>query len=161
MTITVRYAEGDQDVAAIHQFLCLVGGPTLPGPINPIKSMIEVRRVVQQDCALMAFKNGELVGTLGLIRPEAWWGDLHFLANRWFFTLPRLRAGKPLLKEAIAIAKASDLELQIYDETKGRLVIFNKSKNRRRPLVFRQHDHPANSERQPGNDRDVEPHRYH
>jgi hypothetical protein len=132
--IVIRYAATDEDVVAIHQFLCVVAGPTLPGPIDPKDSSIEVWRVVNHDVALMAMRGDLLVGTLGLIRPKFWWGKVWFLANRWFFVLtPKTGIGKPLLKEGIAIAKASDLELHIYDENGGRLKVFNKSEKRHVP----------------------------
>lgn len=132
--LVVRFArmgeEGDPDVVAIHQFLCVVAGPTLPGPIDPRLSATEVWRVVNHDIALMAMRGDNLVGTIGLVRPQFWWGKVHFLANRWWFALPSIGAGKALLKEAIAIAVASELELHIIDENKERLKIFNKSKLR-------------------------------
>lgn len=130
--LEIRAAETDQDVVAIHAFLCVVAGPMLPGPIDPNDSATEVWRVVNHECALMAINDeGNLVGTIGLVKPKFWWGKTEFLANRWFFTLPHIKAGMPLLKEAIKIAEDSNLELHIIDETKGRLVIFNKSPLRR------------------------------
>lgn len=128
--ITIRYAQSDDDVILIHRFLCVVAGPTLPGPIDAQKSAIEVWRVVNHDVALMAIRDDQLVGTLGIIQPEHWWGQSKFLANRWFFTLPGSRAGKPLLKEAKAIALASELELHLITEDKGKVVILNKSRHR-------------------------------
>lgn len=109
-----------------------VAGPTLPGPINPQKSAMEVWRVASQDVALMAIKDNALVGTMGLVNPEFWWGDLKFLVNRWFFCMPGSRAWRPLLKEAKAIAVASELELHIISEDRGTVTIFNKSKHRQR-----------------------------
>lgn len=118
-------------MVAIHGFLCVVAGPTLPGPIDAKDSATEVWRVVQESVAIMALDGDRLVGTLGLIRPKFWWNsNIAFLANRWLFALPGMGAGKAVLKEALGIAVASELELHIYDETKGRLKIFNKSKNR-------------------------------
>lgn len=79
----------------------------------------------------MAIKDDLLVGTLGLIRPTFWWNNkIGFLSNRWFFVLPGSRAGKPLLKEAKAIAVASGLELHIISENRGKVVILNKSEHR-------------------------------
>jgi hypothetical protein len=125
--IVIRYAETDDDIIMMHRFLCVVAGPLLPGRIDPKKSATEVWRVTKQEVALMAVQDNILIGTLGLVQPDFWWGKVHFLANRWFFTLPRSRAGRPLLKEARAIARASALELHIYDEQRGRLVIMNRS----------------------------------
>lgn len=127
--IVIRYAETDADVVAVHGFLCAVYGPLLQGPIDPRDSATEVWRVVNHDVALMAMRGDMLIGTLGIIKPEYWWNKkLGFLTNRWFATLPKTNAARPLLKEARGIAKASDLELHVYDEFKRRLLIFNKKK---------------------------------
>lgn len=133
--ITIRYAESDNDVVAIHRFLCVVAGPMLPGPIDHKDSAVEVWRVVNHDVALMAMRDGLLVGTMGIVAPKQWWNEkLSFLANRWLFVIPGSRSFKPMLKEAVAIAKASDLELHIIDEQRERLSIFNKKE---RPDVLR------------------------
>jgi hypothetical protein len=130
--LVVRYAESDDDVIAVHQFLCVVAGPTLPGPIDAQRSAFEVWRVCTQELGLMAIKDDRLVGTMGIIRAEHWWGKISFLAGRWFFTLPGSRAGKPLIKEAKAIARGSDLELHLYSEARGTITILNKSSERNR-----------------------------
>jgi len=129
--IEVRYAETDDDVINIHRFLCVVAGPELPGPIDPVASIHEVWRIVNHECALYAVKDNLILGTIGLTQPNFWWNPkLKFLANRWFFCLPHSRAGKPLLREAKKIAASSDCELHIISETRGTVTIFNKSKKR-------------------------------
>jgi hypothetical protein len=126
--ITVRFAEGDSDVITIHGFLCVVAGPMLPGPIGPAPSATEVWRVVNHECAMVAIRDGKIVGTIGIIKAKFWWSDdLHFLANRWFHSLPGEGIGKLLLDEAERFAIGLGLELHIIDETKGRLLILNKS----------------------------------
>ena len=143
--ISVQYAATDQDVVLIHQFLCHIAGPTLPGQIDPKNSIEGIWRVVNEDVALMAFDGEDLVGTLGITQSEFWWGNkARFLANLWFFTLPKTGAGKPLLKEAIGIAKASNLELHIISEARGTITIFNKSERRGRVHVSRQQHHNLN-----------------
>jgi hypothetical protein len=129
--LIIRPAETDNDTIALHGFLCIVAGPLLPGDIDANDSIQEIWRVVNQECALMAI-NGEglLVGTIGLVKAKFWWGKTEFLANRWFFALPDLGAGKLLLVEAEAMAKDVGLELHIFDETKGRLKIFNRNPRR-------------------------------
>lgn len=136
--ITVRYAESDEDVVLIHRFLCCVAGPLLPHPIDGPKSATEVWRVVTHDVALMAMRDDLLVGTMGIVNPDWWWGDAKFLSNRWLFAIPGSGAWRPLLKEARAIARASELELVIISEDRGKVVILNKSKNRH---VLRNPDH--------------------
>lgn len=112
----MRYAENDEDHIAIHQFLCIVAQPALHCEIDAHKSMAEVVRVANDDVALMAEKNGHLVGTLGLIRPVWWYGLSHFLTDRWFFVIPTMTnqgIGAALLAEAAAIGFQSNLMLII------------------------------------------------
>lgn len=127
----VRYAESDADVIAIHRFLCVVAQPLLPGPIDHEDSAREVWRVVNEGVALMAMQGDLMVATMGIVNPKFWWNEkLSFLANRWLFAVPGSRAVRSLIKEATAIAKDAQLELHIFDETRGRLLILNKSANR-------------------------------
>lgn len=142
--VDVRYAESDDDVIAIHRFLCVLAGPMLPGPIDPKKSIEEVWRVVNEEVAVMAIEDDRLIGTMGLIRPAFWWGDIHFLVNRWLFAIPGSKAWRPLLKEALAIASASELELHIISEERGKVLILNKSELRG-SHVFRQRRNSENS----------------
>lgn len=144
--MTIRYAETDADVVLIHRFLCIVAGPQLPAKIDPKKSIEEVWRVVSDDVALMAITDSAIIGTIGLVKAEHWWGDLGFLANRWFFAIPGSGAWRPLLREAKAIAKASELELHIISEDRGKIAIFNRTKRHvlRESATNRLHHvHPA------------------
>jgi hypothetical protein len=105
----VRAAADDHDVIIIHRFLCRVAPPVLHCPINPEKSLAEVRRVVAErdyGFALMALEGGALVGTIGAIFVPWWYGDDHFFTDRWFFSSAGHRwAGPRLLAEADAIAR--------------------------------------------------------
>lgn len=79
----------------------------------------------------MAIRDDALVGTLGLVSPKFWWNTgISFLANRFFFCLPGSKAWRPLLREAKAIAVASEMELHIISEQRGKISIYNKSKRR-------------------------------
>jgi hypothetical protein len=131
--VTVRYAASDDDIIAVHRFLCVVAGPTLPGPIDGPKSATEVWRCANHDVVLMAMDGDLLVGTLGLVVVEPWWGSLKYLANRWAFAIPGSRAWRPMIKEAKAIAVASEMEFHLISEGRGKIVIMNRSKNRRAP----------------------------
>jgi GNAT superfamily N-acetyltransferase len=105
----IRPAESEQDATIIHRFLCAAASAVLHCPINGEKSFAEVRRVVEDrdyGFAYMALEDGALVGTLGAIFVSWWYGDDHFFADRWFFTLPDQRwAGPRLLAEGDAIAR--------------------------------------------------------
>ncbi|MGP0093109.1 MAG: hypothetical protein ACLPKB_24690 [Xanthobacteraceae bacterium] len=136
--LALRYAQSDDDVIAIYEFLSAMAAPSLPSAIDRRRSVEEIWRVVNYSVATMALRGARLVGTLGLTRQTFWWGgpSAAFLANRWFFVLPdEPAAGRALLADAKAIAKACALELHIIAEAKGKVVIINKSRRRiaRRP----------------------------
>lgn len=131
MPITISYAATDHDAVAIHHFLCRVAGPLLPGPIDPELSINEVWRCIQDEAAIVAWtEQGEMVGTIGIVCVNPWWGHIRYLANRWFFTIPGSGAGKLLLKEAKKIAVDSEMELHIIAEERGKITILNRSKLR-------------------------------
>jgi hypothetical protein len=131
--ITIRFAETDDDVIAIHRFLCVVAGPTLPGPIDARDSANEVWRCANHDVAIMAMCGDLLVGTIGLTNPAYWWNTkFKFLVNRWAFAIPGSGAWRPLLKEARAIGVSSEMEVHIISEARGKVTILNRSKLRDR-----------------------------
>src|SRR5690349_11500050 len=76
---TIRFAESEQDMVAIHQFLLAVAGPAMLCQVDPIKSLEEIMRVVAHEAALMLIKDGRLVGTMGIISPVWWYGNEKFM----------------------------------------------------------------------------------
>jgi len=120
--LVVRLAESDLDAAAIHGFLCTVAprSGALQCEVNPEKSMREVWRVVRAldqaqpgetpyGFALTALIGDKLVGTLGVICPDWWYGDGKFFTDRWFFTLPGVAGvGAALTADADALAWMSE-----------------------------------------------------
>jgi hypothetical protein len=114
MTLAIRYAETDDDVISIHQFLCLVATPVLHCKVDHAKTIAEIARVTQHEVALMAVMDNNLVGTLGLVRPEWWYGSgprSRFFTDRWFFIVPTMKGmgvGGLLLGEAAAIAATNE-----------------------------------------------------
>jgi hypothetical protein len=135
--ISVRFANGDADVVAVHGFLCVTMGPMLPYDIDPKNSSIEVWRTINLEAALLMIHDDKLVGTIGLVKIPYWWAkDQYFLANRWLSVLPAFNAS-PLIHEAVAFAKSlsdpahpSGLELHVYDEQRGRITILNRHPRR-------------------------------
>jgi hypothetical protein len=109
--LAIRAATSEDDVRSIHAFLCVAAtrAGALHCPINPIKSIGEVHRLVAGRDAgfvLMAEENGVLVGTLGAVWVDWWYGDDHFFSDRWFFTVAgRPDVGAALMNEADAIAQ--------------------------------------------------------
>lgn len=95
---------------AIHQFLLEYAKPALLCPVNHGKSAREVWRVCNENVGIMVFMGGELVGVLGLMEAEWWYGDDTFLTDRWHFVKPEFYHGPvnaALLDEAKKIAAAA------------------------------------------------------
>src|ERR1700674_417524 len=134
--LVVRLAESDLDAAAIHGFLCTVAprSGALQCEVNPEKSMREVWRVVRAldqaqpgetpyGFALTALIGDKLVGTLGVICPDWWYGDGKFFTDRWFFTLPGVAGvGAALTADADALARDAGLTflLNLKQRRRGR-----------------------------------------
>jgi hypothetical protein len=106
----IRYAETEQDMVAMHEFLLVVAQPAMQCKVNVVKSLQEIIRVTRDEVALMLVRDGRLIGTMGLVNPVWWYGDEGFLTDRWHFVLPELFAtpeAEMLEDEAIKIAQAA------------------------------------------------------
>lgn len=121
-THSIRFADGDADVISIFRFLCFVSAPVLLAPIDAQDAVTEVNRIVHgqatgEGFAVIAEINGEIVGTLGVVKVP-WWYNVKsdFLTDRFFFTYPALAnsgIGAGLQAEAAAIAAQLGLDLII------------------------------------------------
>lgn len=71
--------------------------------------------------ALVAERAGQMVGTVGVICPEYWYGDVRFFADRWFFAVPdaQREIGSALRAEAEAMAREAGLKLVINLKQRG------------------------------------------
>lgn len=97
---------------AIHRFLLVVAQPVLLGPVDPVKSLVEVIRITKEGASIMALIDGYLVGTMGLMQMTWWYGPGTALVDRWNFCLPACRngtVGQALDDEAMSIAAQSGL----------------------------------------------------
>jgi hypothetical protein len=137
--ITIRYAETDDDVIAIHQFLLIVARPQMRAPVDPIASLEEIIRVTRDEVAIMAIKDGHLVGTLGLIHVPWWYAPDHdFMVDRWHFVLPQFQNGdvnRMLESEAQSIADEAGIEFINQGkirEKRGKLMIFPRTTDKQR-----------------------------
>ena len=119
---TVKFAETEQDMVAIHRFLLWVAKPAMQCPVNGIKSLEEVIRVVRDEVAIMVMIGDALVGTMGIINPVWWYGDEGFLTDRWHFVLPQYDGtaiSQALLDEAVKIANGAGV--RFYHQGRPRL----------------------------------------
>ena len=98
----------------MHRFFLVVAAPHFRCPVDPVKSLEEMIRLVDEGHAvLMAIVDGRLVGTMGLMKATWWYGAGEFLTDRWHFALDDPRsaaASKALMEEAKAISALSGLE---------------------------------------------------
>lgn len=95
---------------AIHAFLLVVAGPVLLAPVDPVKSITEIHRVVTEEAAFMAFRGEEFIGTIGIVMADWWYSQDGFLTDRWCFVLPEYRnrgVFDALIAEADLLAGAS------------------------------------------------------
>lgn len=108
----IRFAETDDDVIAIHRFLLIVAAPALWGTVDVVKSLTEVIRVTKEEAAIMALVDGNLVGTMGIIKPVWWYGPDEFLTDRWNFCLPQFyhtEVEAALMREAYTLSEQTGL----------------------------------------------------
>lgn len=122
--VTIRYAETDQDVVAIHQFLLIVGKPRMRVPVDGYASLEEIIRVVRDEVGIMAIKDGHLIGSLGLIQVPWWYNPAYsFFTERWDFVLPQFHntgVGEMLYAEADSIALAAECEFINQGKIRGK-----------------------------------------
>ena len=131
----IRYAENDDDIIAIHQFLLFITPPVLRCPLDPLKVLHEVIRITRDEVALMLIHKGLLVGSMGIIRPTWWYGDGEFLADRWHFVLPQhdsTEGSQLLMDEALKLGELAGLEF-IHQ---GRIRQGKKGAARMMPRVY-------------------------
>lgn len=111
--IIVRNAVTDEDICNIHRFLLIVAQAAMRCPVNAFKSLEEIIRVAKYEAALMLIRDGIMVGTMGIVRAEWWYGDGAFLTDRWHFVLPSFEntpTASRLMDEAKAIAALAEIE---------------------------------------------------
>lgn len=118
MTITVRYATSDEDVLPIFELLLRFAAEFGRAPVDPQATVAGVYDIVKNGAALVAEKNGQIVGSIGIFQLTWWYSPQHaFLTDRWLYIVPEHRGGtavyRALLKEAREVAKSTGLELII------------------------------------------------
>jgi GNAT superfamily N-acetyltransferase len=115
----IVYAQTDDDIVLVHKFLCMVSQPILFAPIDPLKSVTEVGRLVKDPGAgfvLMAIEDGMLVGVLGVMTADWWYAHSTFLTDRFFFVVDDWKnkgTGKALEDEALGVARELNVNLII------------------------------------------------
>jgi hypothetical protein len=126
---TIRFAAGDEDVKRLFHFLVIISLPSQLAKVDPVDAITEVKRIVDgastgDSFAVLAEINGEIVGSLGIMK-TAWWYNTKafFLADRWVFCYPVLwnkGVGARLLAEAGVISKSAEMPIIIHGHAKKR-----------------------------------------
>lgn len=52
-------------------------------PVDPVKSLQEIIRITREGASIMAIRDGMLIGTMGVMKAEWWFGNGEFLTDRW------------------------------------------------------------------------------
>jgi len=104
----------DDDVIAIHRFLLMVARPAMRCEPDIEQSLLEIIRVTKYEAALMAVLDGNMVGTMGIMKASWWYNPrVSFMTDRWHFVLPQFHNGpvnRKLMAEALAIAELAGFE---------------------------------------------------
>src|SRR5882672_692633 len=120
--VEIRYAMTDDDVIAIHRFLLMVARPAMRCEPDIEQSLLEIIRVTKYEAALMAVLDGNMVGTMGIMKASWWYNPrVSFMTDRWHFVLPQFWHGpvdKALKGEAIEISRLAGFEFVDQGKTR-------------------------------------------
>jgi len=112
----------DDDVIAIHRFLLMVARPAMRCEPDIEQSLLEIIRVTKYEAALMAVLDGNMVGTMGIMKASWWYNPrVSFMTDRWHFVLPQFWHGpvdKALKGEAIEISRLAGFEFVDQGKTR-------------------------------------------
>lgn len=110
--IDIRMAEDDADIVLVFRaFLMMHAEGCVPGPINQVKTLTNVARMVRgpNSAVIMAMAgDDELAGVLALVEDGYWWNDDRFLADKGLYVLPNHRDGDAFERLLGAAAQAGD-----------------------------------------------------
>jgi hypothetical protein len=124
--ISIRIAQSDDDIVAIHRFMIAnAAGEMAEAEVDTLIYWRTIHDTVTEGAGLMAIMDGEIAGYLGLWKSQYDYSQASFLHDRGFYVLPAHRGavGAALLREARIIADDAHLALKIIDT--------NPSKKRR------------------------------
>lgn len=118
MPVKIRMAESEQDAVLVFKaFQMMHAGGTVPGPIDNLKTLTNVIRLVKgpRSCVLMAMAGDELAGICGLIQDVYWWNHDEFLTDKGLFVLPKYENGGTFQALIKAAQQAGDdLGIPVY-----------------------------------------------
>jgi hypothetical protein len=132
--VVIEYATTFEQAIVIHRFLLVELSAEIEkrgGEIDAEKSLIEIIRVCKDEAAIIALKNGCLIGTMGIIRWTWWFNNVDFLTDRWTAILPEFQhegVHELLLAEVKTIANSAGLKFvnqgKIRDMKDGTSMMF-------------------------------------
>jgi GNAT superfamily N-acetyltransferase len=117
--VSIRIAQADDDVVAIHRFMIThAAGEMAEAAVDTLIYWHTIHDTVTQGAGLIALIDQNIVGYLGLWKSQYDYSKACFLHDRGFYVLPAHRGGAvgaALLREAKAIADDARLTLKIID----------------------------------------------
>jgi hypothetical protein len=113
--VAIEYATSFEQAVVIHRFLLVELAEEIDkrAPVNAEKFLVEIIRVCKEDAAIIALKNGCLIGTMGIMKCTWWHSDDDFLTDRWTAVLPEFEhkgVRDLMLNEVKKIANAAGLK---------------------------------------------------
>ena len=117
--VSVRIAQSDDDIVAIHRFMMAHAAAEMAeAEVDAVIYMHTIHDTVTQGAGLIATVGDEIVGYLGLWKSQYDYAKAFFLHDRGFYVLPAHRDGsvaRALLSNARTIADDANLSLKIID----------------------------------------------
>ncbi len=96
MSLVIRRARAERvDAVKLYNLLCEMYpsvGLDIPRPVKN-RIFARIRSTVEDGVAFLAEKDGEAVGTIGLLESPAWWSDRGPISDTFFYVRASSRAG--------------------------------------------------------------------
>ena len=106
-------------------------------PIDRLKALKFIARVLETGVILVAVVNGKIVGSIGVIPDQWWFSDRWFLREYWTYVSPahrRSRIAVKLIKQIKKFADKARMPLMIG--------VFSYNQAKRKNKLYRKHFKP-------------------
>lgn len=115
IVIDILDPQDEEGFTALAEFLIPMASEVALAPVNVDVALENGWRAVEQGMTYVARRDGEIVGTLAMIRVPYWYADperFTFLIDQWFYVAPDARFGQigvRLLREVREMAREADI----------------------------------------------------
>tara|TARA_R110000822_G_scaffold92983_7_gene214279 strand:+ start:1272 stop:1760 length:489 start_codon:yes stop_codon:yes gene_type:complete len=96
MPVTIERAVSSFEASArLFGFILPMAREVAQAPVDDEKAFIAACSVIEQGHTFVAWDEGEIIGSLGLVKVAYWYGDgeSSFLLDRWLYVRPDRRFG--------------------------------------------------------------------